>query len=167
MKGESGMDIRRAKDKDMDKVMELVSLVLEIHAAIRPDIFIPGTTKYTRAELLDIFADDERPVYVAVDGDDSVIGYAFCQVKSQPFSNNMIQFRSLFIDDLCVDASARGRHVGQALFEHVKDEARRLGCYEVTLNVWEGNDARSFYDRMGMRVKETMMEYILGTPGND
>ena len=166
MKGESGMDIRRAKEKDMDKVMELLSQVLEIHAAIRPDIFIPGTTKYTRAELLDIFADDERPVYVAVDGDDSVIGYAFCQVKSQPFSNNMIQFRSLFIDDLCVDASARGRHVGQALFEHVKNEARRLGCYEVTLNVWEGNEARSFYEKLGMKVKESQMEFILGPSGS-
>ena len=39
----------------------------------------------------------------------------------------------------------------------------RLDCYEITLNVWEGNDAaRAFYDRMGMKPKETQMEYILG-----
>lgn len=161
------MHIRRAQEKDIGKIMELLSQVLEIHAAIRPDIFIPGTTKYTREELLAIFADESRPVYVAAGDDDGVIGYAFCQLRQQPFSNNMVQFRSLYVDDLCVDGEARGQHVGEALFEHVKDEARRLGCYEVTLNVWEGNDARSFYDRMGMRVKETMMEYILGTPGND
>ena len=161
------MHIRRAEEKDIGKVMELLSQVLEIHAAIRPDIFIPGTTKYTRDELLEIFADENRPVYIAADDADGVLGYAFCQLKNQPFSNNMIQFRSLYVDDLCVDVAARGQHVGEALFEHVKDEARRLGCYEVTLNVWEGNDARSFYDRMGMKVKETMMEYILGAPGNE
>ena len=66
------------------------------------------------------------------------------------------------IDDLCVDESARGQHVGEELFEFVKAEAKRLGCYEIMLTVWEGNDpAKAFYDKMGMRPKETMMEYIL------
>ena len=100
---------------------------------------------------------------MAVDEEDGVIGYAFCQLKQQPFSNNMIQFQSMFIDDLCVDDDARGQHVGQALFEHVKKEARRLGCYEVTLNVWEGNEAKTFYEKMGMKVKESQMEFILGS----
>ena len=37
-----------------------------------------------------------------------------------------------------------------------------MGCYEVTLNVWEGNDtARRFYEKMGMVTKETQMEFIL------
>lgn len=155
------MLIRRAQEKDMDRVLELLSQVLEIHAVIRPDIFISGTTKYTREELLAIFADDARPVYVAADPSDRVIGYAFCQLRQQPFSNNMVQFRSMFIDDLCVDAGSRGRHVGRALFDHVKKEAERLGCYEVTLNVWEGNEARTFYEKLGMKVKESQMEYIL------
>ncbi len=73
-----------------------------------------------------------------------------------------MQFDTLYIDDLCVDANTRGMPIGQALFEHVKKEAKRMGCYDVTLNVWEGNDsARHFYEKMGLRVKETQMEYIL------
>ena len=41
-------------------------------------------------------------------------------------------------------------------------EAKKLGCYELTLNVWEGNDgALAFYKAMGMKPKETQMEYIL------
>ena len=53
-------------------------------------------------------------------------------------------------------------HVGQRLFEHVKQEARKLGCYEVTLNVWQGNDsAIAFYQKMGLKVQEMRMEYIL------
>ncbi len=156
------MQIRRAIEKDIPKVSELLSQVLEIHASIRPDIFISGTTKYTKDELLAIFADDKRPVYVAANEADEVLGYAFCILKEQPFSTNMVPFTSMFIDDLCVDASARGMHLGQQLFEFVKSEARRLGCYEVSLNVWEGNDsARHFYEKMGMGVKETQMEYVL------
>ncbi|MBQ4472884.1 MAG: GNAT family N-acetyltransferase [Lachnospiraceae bacterium] len=156
------MRIRRAEEKDIPRVLELLSEVLEIHAKLRPDIFIPGTTKYTREELAAKFADERTPVFVAADEEDAVIGYAFCVLRSQPFSNNMVPFESIYIDDLCVDESARGQHVGQALFEYVKEEARRRGCYEVTLAVWEGNDsARAFYEKMGMKVKETMMEFVL------
>ena len=36
------------------------------------------------------------------------MGYAFCQMQEQPFSTNMVPFKSLFIDDLCVDQQARG-----------------------------------------------------------
>lgn len=53
----------------------------------------------------------------------------FLSLKKQPFSNNMVPFTSLFIDDLCVDAKARGQHIGESLFEYVKSEAKCLGCY--------------------------------------
>lgn len=167
--GESGkmnsytmVKIRRAEDKDIPALLGLLNQVLEIHAGIRPDIFISGTTKYTVDELREILKDDKKPVYVAADGQDHCVGYAFCQMREQPFSNNMVPFTSLFIDDLCVDQSARGRHVGEALFEHVKQEAKKMGCYEVTLNVWAGNtSAEKFYEKMGMKTKESQLEYIL------
>lgn len=156
------MQIRRAAEKDIDRINELLGQVLEIHAGIRPDIFIPGTTKYTNAELEEMMKDDDKPIYVAVDDEDYVMGYAFCQIRKQPFSNNMIQFDTMFIDDLCVDAELRGRYVGEALFVFVKEEAKRRNCYDVTLNVWEGNNsARHFYDKMGLKVKESQLEIIL------
>lgn len=156
------MNIRRAGEKDIPKIIELLGQVLQIHADIRPDVFIPGTTKYTEAELVEMLKDDTKPIYVAADEQDQCVGYAFCQLKEQPFSNNMVQFKSLFIDDLCVDGSIRGKHIGQNLFEHVKEEAKKMGCYEVTLNVWTGNtSAENFYDKMGMKTKERQMEYIL------
>ena len=58
--------VRRAEAKDIDKVSKLLSEVLEIHAKLRPDIFISGTTKYTREELTNIFQNDETPVFVAI-----------------------------------------------------------------------------------------------------
>ena len=156
------MKIRRAEKKDIAGVLRLLSQVLEVHAAIRPDVFVSGTTKYTEGELEEMFQNDLLPVYIAADENDEVIGYAFCAIKEQPFVNNMVPFRSVYIDDLCVDESVRGQHIGERLFEHVKAEAKKLGCYEVTLNVWEGNDsAMGFYRKMGMKVKSTTMEYIL------
>ena len=74
--------VRRAEIKDIDKVSMLLSEVLELHAKLRPDIFISGTTKYTREELTNIFQNDETPVFVAIDNDE-VVGYAFCVIKKQ------------------------------------------------------------------------------------
>ena len=86
----------------------------------------------------------------------------FVNYKSSLFSNNMVPFKTFFIDDLCVSQEVRGQHVGESLFEYVKNEAKQIGCYEVTLNVWAGNtSAEKFYEKMGMRTKERQMEYIL------
>ncbi len=156
------MTIRKAQEKDIPRIIELLGQVLRIHAEIRPDIFIPDTTKYTEQELAALLKDEKKPIYVAVNEEDVCMGYAFCQMKEQPFSNNMVQFQSLFIDDLCVDRFARGQHIGESLFDYVKQEAKRMGCYEVTLNVWAGNtSAEKFYEKMGMKTKERQLEYIL------
>ena len=106
--------------------------------------------------------DDKKPIYVAVNGSGICVGYAFCQLQEQSVSNNTVPFKSLYIDDLCVDKEQRGKHIGEALFDYVKKEAKRMDCYEVTLNVWTGNTpAEKFYEKMGLKTKKRMMEYIL------
>ena len=155
------MIIRTAEEKDISRILIILSQVLEIHADIRPDIFVSGTTKYNDKEIIDIIHDVKKKIYVAeIDG--NVVGYAFCELREPKFASTMVPFSSFYIDDLCVDEKCRGKHIGEALFEHVKKEAVRLGCREITLAVWEGNDsARAFYEKMNMRVKETIMEFIL------
>lgn len=56
------MNIRRAQEKDIPRLIELLEQVLQIHADIRPDIFIPGTTKYTNEELAEMIKDDTKPI---------------------------------------------------------------------------------------------------------
>ena len=155
------IEIRRAEKKDAEKMLALLSQVHELHAKLRPDIFISGRTKYTAEELSQMFGDEERPIFVALDNGE-VVGYAFCVKKHSPFTTNMKDFSTIYIDDLCVDENCRGKHVGTLLFDHVMKYAKEQGCYDVTLNVWEGNDsARAFYEKMGMFVKETQMEILV------
>lgn len=157
------MIIRKAEKCDVKGILKLLSQVLELHAEIRPDIFISGTVKYAKEELFDILKDENRVTYVALDDNENVLGYAMCIIKNQPFSNTMVPFKTLFIDDFCVDKDARGHHIGKQLFEYVKCRAKELDCYEITLNVWEGNEAaKAFYNKMGMKPKETEMELVLG-----
>ncbi|WP_027422595.1 GNAT family N-acetyltransferase [Lachnobacterium bovis] len=155
--------IRLAQEKDIPRIIDLLKQVLEIHANIRPDIFVSGTSKYDVDEVKKMLNNDSKPIYVATDDADNVLGYAMCMIKDTPEDAiNRVKIKQMFIDDLCVDEAARGQHVGSKLFEYVKSEAKKLGCYEVTLCVWSGNDkAESFYESLGMQTKEKIMEYIL------
>ena len=155
------MNIRNAQSKDTDRILYLLRQVLEIHAEIRPDIFISGTTKYTHEDLIGLFEDETRRTYVAVDENDEVLGYAMCELKEYKDSNNIHPHKEIYIDDLCVDSAARGQGIGKDLFLYVKEQARIMDCYNITLNVWEGNDtAKAFYDSMGMKPKSTKMEML-------
>jgi len=152
--------IRKANKNDITRIIDLLHQVNMVHHKIRPDLFKPYTTKYNAQELEAMFDDDRTPVMVYDDGD--VLGYAFCQITDVRDHLLLEDNKSLYIDDICVDEKARGKHVGKALFDYVCAYAKSIGCHNITLNVWDGNDAAcSFYRNMGMKVQKTTMEMIL------
>ena len=155
------LTIRRAKESDILTINKLLYQVLKVHSDARPDLFKPGTKKYTDEELKEILADDKTPIFVA-EKDGSVLGYAFCVHQQYINNNNMTDIKTLYIDDLCVDEAARGAHIGKVLYEYVIDYAKKQGYYNVTLNVWADNiNAVKFYEKIGLKVQKIGMENIL------
>ena len=152
--------IRKAEKKDIGRIMGLLHQVNMVHYDLRPDLFKPYTTKYSEEELEALLCDESRPIFVF--DDEGVLGYAFCQVTEIKDNLLLEDIKTLYVDDICVDEKARGRHVGMSLFEFVRNYALSIGCNNITLNVWEGNDAASgFYRNMGMGVQKTTMEVKL------
>ena len=155
------MNIRRAKESDLKEINELLCQVCLVHNAIRPDLFNIGK-KYTDEQVLEIIKDDNTPVFIAADENDKALGYAFCMFKQHLTEDFLTDIKTLYIDDLCVYEHARGKHIGRQLYDHVVRFAKDNGCYNVTLNVWEGNDsAKRFYESVGMKPQKTGMETIL------
>ena len=155
------MVIRRATNNDIPKINNLLCQVLTVHHEGRTDIFKGNTKKYTDKELLDIIADDNRPVFVA-DVDGNVLGYAFCVFQQHINNSILTDIKTLYIDDLCVDETKRGMHIGSSLYEFCLKFAKQSGCYNLTLNVWACNqNALKFYESMGMKPQKIGMEKIL------
>lgn len=152
--------VRRAKAADIPAIISLLHQVNMVHHHLRPDLFKPHTTKYDEQEVAALIANELTPVFVYDEG--GVLGYAFCQIQEVRCDRLLQDGKTLYIDDICVDESARGRHIGKALFDFVSEYARSAGCTSLTLNVWAGNDAAmAFYQRMGMQVQKTGMEMRL------
>lgn len=156
------MIIRRAKPEDMPDIVRLLEQVQDIHHKGRPDLFKAGARKFADEQLKDIICDDGRPVFVAEDAAKTVRGYVFCIKIQKPDDNILTDIKTIYIDDLCVDAEARGQHIGRQLYEYVLDYAKREGCYNVTLNVWACNtSAIKFYQSCGLVPQKIGMEKIL------
>lgn len=156
------MQIRRATTKDMDGLNKLLMQVLMVHHYGRPDLFKANVKKYTDEELQEIIADDKTPIFVGVDENDEVLGYAFCRFIQHMDNNILTDIKTLYIDDLCVDEDKRGMHIGKQLYECVLSFAKENGCYNVTLNVWSCNEsAMKFYEKCGLVPQKVGMEVIL------
>lgn len=156
------MEIRRAVLDDIPGINALLYQVLMVHHNGRPDLFKPNVKKYTDEELKEIIADDKRPIFVGVDENNQVLGYAFCIFEQHINNNVLTDIKTLYIDDICVEEKARGQHVGKQVYEHVVAYAKENGFYNVTLNVWSCNPgAMRFYESMGLKPYKVGMETIL------
>ncbi len=156
------MVIKRATKIHMEGIDNLLSQVLMVHHNGRPDLFRANARKYTDPELEEILTDPKRPIFVAVDEQEHVMGYAFCVYQQHVDDNILTDIRTLYIDDICVDENCRKSHVGSRLYEYVVAFARAEGFYNVTLNVWSCNPtAMKFYEACGLVPYKVGMEKIL------
>lgn len=154
-------NIRKAAEADIPDIDKLLLQVHKVHSDARPDLFKKGAKKYTDFELKEILKSEKTPVFVA-EKDGHILGYAFCIHKQFVNDNNMTDVKTLYIDDLCVDETARDCHIGSSLYNFVIDFAKSHGYYNVTLNVWADNkNAVKFYEKIGLKIQKIGMEKIL------
>ncbi len=156
--------VRNAETRDIPAILELLVQVDMVHHAIRPDLFNGPATKYTEEELRGILSDPLTPVFVYADDQGRVLAHLFAIFQRHSGGGVMTDVKTLYIDDLCVREECRGTdaRIADKLFDYAVAFARQNGCYNVTLNVWEGNGrALRFYQRQGMKPQKYGMEMIL------
>ena len=152
------MTIRRAEPRDIPGMIALLYQVGDVHHDIRPDIFRENAIKYTPEQLEELLLDENSPIFI-YDIDGCVAGYCFCQIRAYAGSTVLTDRTELYIDDLCVEVSRRGHHIGSALYDHAVAFAQEIGCQFLTLNVWCGNEgAMKFYEKAGLTPRNIHME---------
>ena len=135
------MSIRTATAADLPRLIELL-------AQLRPDE--PEAEDPSRVEdyarvFARMTAQGQR---VLVAEDDGRIAGALVLAIIENITRKGTPYA--IIENVVVDEAARGRRHGEALIEQAIAEARRAGCYKVSLtsNKRRG-DAHRFYERLG------------------
>ena len=135
------MSIRRATEADLPRLIELM-------AQLRPDE--PEAEDPSRVEdyarVLARMTAQGQSVLVAED-DGRIAGALVLAIienitrKGTPYA---------IIENMVVDEAARGKRLGEALIEQAIVEARRAGCYKVSLTSNKRrSEAHRFYERLG------------------
>lgn len=156
------MTIRSAQPNDIPALLGLLEQILSVHHQARPDIFKGSGGKYSKEELKQLMAQEQTPIFVYENADGQILGHLFVTIKEVSDNPVLQPIKSLFIEDLCVDQAVRGQKIGDQLYQFAVNYAREIGCYNLTLNVWNDNEgALRFYQRQGMKPQETVMETII------
>ncbi|CAL9169943.1 probable glucosamine 6-phosphate N-acetyltransferase 2 [Musa acuminata AAA Group] len=118
----------------------------------------PATSPLSDADFLARFAD------LAALGDDHLIVVADDQRSGRIVATGSVFLERKFlrggskvghIEDVVVDAAARGQHLGQRVVRYLADHAKAAGCYKVILDCTP--DLRSFYEKCGFTEKNIQM----------
>lgn len=147
--------IRESKEEDSLSVYNLLRIIADLHKNGRPDMFPDLVSKYTVDEVKERLSKSDNGVFVA-EKEGSVVGYVFCDVIREGSVN------TLYIDDLCVDPSARKTGIARKLMDKTKEYAKEKNCAYLMLNVWEFNEnAVRFYENYGFETRTRHMEIKL------
>ena len=154
------MEIKKATIEDIPQIENLLYQVHQIHANVRPDLFKQYLKKYTSEELNSIINNQNTPIFVYKENNE-ILAYAFIIYKKET-SNSLVNIKTMYVDDFCVDEKHKHKGIGTILFNYIKDVAKQENCYNITLNVYSFNEAaKQFYIKQKMNELKTYMEYII------
>ena len=155
------MEIRFAKEDELERINDLRKQVNDIHVAGKPDVFKPGFGEELQEHIKDIWNDHEQEVVVA-DEDGVLCGFAVLHHINKPENPYMKERDFLDIDEFCVDENHRRQGVATKLVSFIKDYAKEKGFQRLELNMWEFNkDALAFYESVGFETFRRYMEIML------
>lgn len=153
-------NIREAKIEDIDMILELLKQVNKVHYDLRPDLF-KLTTKYSKEELMNIILNDKTKKIYVYEENNKVIGHIFIEFEIYENNQLLTDHKTIHIDDLCVDKDNYHKGIGKSLYLFIKEYAKRNNYNNITLNVWDKNEAYEFYKKLGLKIQKTTLEEII------
>ncbi len=155
------MEIRFAKENELERINELRKQVNDLHVEGKPDVFKPGFSDELRDFIHDIWIDPNKEIIVA-DNDGMICGFAVTNHIIKPENPFMKERDFIDVDEFCIDMSFRRQGIASELVAFIKAYARENGFHRIELNMWEFNqDALAFYEAVGFKTYRRYMEMIV------
>lgn len=152
------MNVRFAKEEELDRVNELRRQVNDLHVAGKPEVFKPGFSRELRDFIRVIRDDPDKEILVAEQAG-TVCGYAVLHRVHRPETPFMLERDYLDIDEFGVDQAFRRQGVATEMIGFIRAYAEGQGLRRIELNMWEFNrDALAFYEAVGFSTYRRYME---------
>ncbi|HDZ8926045.1 TPA: GNAT family N-acetyltransferase [Aeromonas dhakensis] len=150
------MEIRKAREQDIDAILDLNRQIGEIHFAQAPQVFCPPSPE-ERAFLLAAIAAEGR-LFCVAEQEGVVAGFLTARIdinETIPFLSKAPICR---IGTLVVDEGQRSRGIGKALIAHCDEWGKAQGASQLRLEVMAFNErAKALYERLGFKMLSQTM----------
>lgn len=154
--------VRDAVEKDLDRIAELWSEMIDLHHDLDERFWIrkPDGEANFRRSMAESLGDAKRVLVVAeVDG--RVAGFALGHINDEP--TTMSERPSAYISDVSVGSEFRGKGVGRRLVDAAMETLAKFGVEDLTLLAACKNEcAVGFYEALGFERQFITMWKSLG-----
>lgn len=152
------MDIRFARQNDLEQINVLRKQVHELHVKGKPEIFKQGFPSGLRDYINEIYRDPQKKIVVG-EKDGTICAFAVLNHIVRPETPYMHERDYLDIDEFCVDVAFRRQGIATRMIGYIRNYAQNMGFDRVELNMWEFNqDALAFYESAGFTTYRRYME---------
>ena len=153
------MIIRPYAEADRPAIVRLHTELQTYERAFRPSRASGAAVSEAQvAEYEAMLADEDAALFVAEE-DGAPIGYAVCLAEAEAIEYDPSQ---VYVQDIIVTETARGRGAGRALMNAVRAFADERGIGRLDLQVLVGNEAaRGFYEALGFEVAYLGLKTLL------
>ncbi len=135
----SNVNIRIANQNDVE---DILALIKELAIFEQAESSVINTKEQL---LIDGFSNNPVFTCFVAQHDNKIIGIALCYVRYSTW-----QGKCLFLEDLIVTSSYRGKGIGSMLFNACLDYSKSIGYYKMQWQVLDWNvKAIDFYEKLG------------------
>ncbi len=146
--------IRKAVESDYDFIDKTFCEINKQHFKMYPYIFKNISSQhYDKNYYNEIIAGKMAYLFIAELNGEKV-GYIECVKRTFDYREKPI----MFINGICVLEKFRNKGIGERLVDKVVELAKLENYFSVELNVYEGNNAKNFYEKLGFSVQKSIME---------
>ena len=140
---------------DREAVNAMAREVHAMHVEWRPDIYEMPEELYPQERFLEVVK--SRSLYVAkISG--VAVGYVSLKIRDYDWPG-VVRRKVMFVDEICVEETARGQGIGKAMMEDVHALAKAFRCTDLQLGVYPQNDAAvAFYQKCGFTIRSIDMQ---------
>lgn len=154
------MEIRKAREADLDSLLELNRQIGEFHYENAPEVFAKPS-EAEREFLLKALNDKDRLFLVAV-LNDIVIGFLTATINTNEIIPFLAKEPICRVGTIVIDQDHRSLGIGQKLMQVCRDWATSSGSCEIRLEVMEFNSkAQKFYSKLGFNTQSRIMSQAI------
>lgn len=151
----NNLNIRYATIDDYPKIQPIMKQAHDLHVALRPDIYQSNDVVIPISKFEQII---KSKTYIVAEIEKRVVGLLYYTIRCID-SPNHVKRTILYIDTIAVEETLRGKGIGRALLDFVRNIKAENDFDSIELQVNANNlSAIQMYQNYGFKEKSMIME---------